>query len=166
MIALQITSLKNLMNQMLTGTTFDIFLLEEAIITTSITYTIDGHINAEFYSDINDTNEFSSYSFKPWNEIKALCFDLIKGKHTPLNFKFILQLKPEHAEKLIKRELPTADTSQLKALLLLVKYDGASATVTTGTSYHTFVMDREPEKIWDRTIAKYLSDKEISYEEM
>ena len=45
MIALQVTSVKTLMNQLLAGDTFDIFLLEEAIISTANTYTIDGHIN-------------------------------------------------------------------------------------------------------------------------
>lgn len=164
MIALEITSLKNLMNQLLVGNAFDIFLLEEAVITTAVTYTIDGHINREFYPMEERGNDVIPYVLKPWNEIKGLCFDLIKGKHTPLNFKFILQLKPEHTEGLIKKELPDSDTAQLKALILIIKYDGTTAVITPGTSYHTFVPDREPERIWDKTISKYLADKGISFE--
>ena len=37
MLALQITSLKLLMNQLLAGDTFDLFLLEEAVISTANT---------------------------------------------------------------------------------------------------------------------------------
>lgn len=166
MVALEITSLKSLMNQLLAGTAFDIFLLEEAAITTAVTYTIDGHINNEFYPIEERGKDSIPYDLKPWSDIKGLCFDLIKGKHTPLNFKFVLQLKPEHAEGLVKKELPSSDTAQLKALILLIKYDGSKAVITTGTSYHTFVLDKEPEKVWDKTISKYLADKGISFEEV
>lgn len=166
MVALEITSLKNLMNQLLAGNAFDIFLLEEAVVTTAVTCTIDGHINREFYPEKERGKDIIPYDLKPWNEIKGLCFDLIKGKYTPLSFKFVLHLKPEHAEGLIKKELPTSDTAQLKALILLIKYDGSKAVITTGTSYHTFVLDKEPDKIWDKTISKYLADKGISFEEI
>ena len=49
MLALHITSMKTFMNQLLAGDAFDCFLLEEAIISTANTYTIDGHINVDFY---------------------------------------------------------------------------------------------------------------------
>ena len=43
MIALQITSMKQFMSQLLAGDTFDVFLLEEATLTTAFTIQIDGH---------------------------------------------------------------------------------------------------------------------------
>ena len=46
MIALQITSMKNFMTQLLAADTFDIFLLEEAVITVGNTISIDGHFNS------------------------------------------------------------------------------------------------------------------------
>ena len=49
MIALQISSMKQFMNELLTGEAFDIFLLEEATLTTDVTYQIDGHVNVEFF---------------------------------------------------------------------------------------------------------------------
>ncbi|MCD7837126.1 MAG: DUF5721 family protein [Lachnospiraceae bacterium] len=165
MVALKITSLKNLMNQLLAGNIFDIFLLEEAIVTTAVTYTIDGHINKEFYSGDEPCTDDLRYTLKPWSEIKGLCFDLIKGKRTPLNFRLVLQLKPEYAEGLIKKELPASDITQLKALILLIKYDGSAAFINTGTSYLSFIRDKEPERIWDRAICKYLNEKGISFEE-
>ena len=164
MTALEITSLKNFMNQLLAGSVFDIFLLEEASIATAFTVSIDGHINKSFYPESERDSESLPYDLKPWSEVKELCFSLIKGRYTPINFKFVLQLKPEHMEGLIRKELTDASLSGLKALMIIIKFDGTKAVITTGASFHTFVPDKEPEKLWDKTFSKYLSDKGISYE--
>ena len=47
MTAVQITSMKDFMNKLLLSDTFDCFLLEEAVVGTANTFTIDGHINKE-----------------------------------------------------------------------------------------------------------------------
>lgn len=165
MLALQITSLKSLMNQLLVGSTFDDFLLEQAMIRTAVTYTIDGRINKEFYPAEERTEELLPYEFRPWSEIKGLCFDLIKGKHTPLSFQFVFHLKPEKTEALLASENVSALSPQLKALVLNLRYDGARAMLTTGTSYHSFVLDREIDALWDQSLTKYLSEKGIAYTE-
>ena len=87
MTALEIHSTKNFMKHLLSGDTFDIFLLEEAVISTANTYTIDGHINLDFYPPEERSPEAVPYEFRPWTELKGLCFDLIKGKYTPLEGK-------------------------------------------------------------------------------
>ncbi len=161
MIALEIISMKNFMTHLLSGDTFDIFLLEEATISTANTYTIDGHMNTDFYPPEERDKVHIPYVFRPWSEVKSLCFDLIKGKYTPLFFKFVLQLKPEQTQALIG-----ADNDQVKALVLNIRYDGNKALLTTGTSYHTFVMTKEADLAWDNFLCKYLSDKEIGYEKL
>lgn len=166
MIAIQITGTKNFMNQLLAGDIFDIFLLEEAIISTANTYTIDGHINKNFYPPEKQTPENIPYEFQPWSEIKGICFDLIKGKHIPLYFKFVFHLKPEHIHSLLAREESSFDVTQLKALVLTLKYDGNKAILTTGSAYHSFIMSKEPENIWDKAFTGYLSAKEITFEHL
>lgn len=166
MLALQITSLKILMNQLLAGDTFDIFLLEEAVISTANTYTIDGHINVVFYPLEERGADCLPYEFQPWSEMKGLCFNLIKGKHTPTFFKFVFHLKPEKMAALLEQQNNTSSTTHLKALVLNIRYDGTKAILTTGTAYHTFVMDKEADIIWDKALVKYLSGKGITYEEM
>ena len=79
MIALQITSLKIFMNQLLAGDTFHSFLLEEATISTAVTYTIDGHINKDFFSAEEQSESYLPYDFQPWSEIKGLCFLIIES---------------------------------------------------------------------------------------
>lgn len=164
MLALQITSLKIMMNQLLAGDAFDIFLLEEATVSTANTVTIDGHINKEFYPEEERGTDRIPYDFQPWNEIKGMCFNLIKGKHTPLFFKFVFLLKPEKAAALLAKHGASAQTEALKALVLTLRYDGSQATLTTGTSYRTFVLSREADEIWDRAITGYLQEKGIAFE--
>jgi len=48
MLALKINSTKSFMNHLLVADTFDNFLLAEAIISTSNTYQIDGHLIKPF----------------------------------------------------------------------------------------------------------------------
>lgn len=162
MIALQITSMKQFMNQLLAADTFDMFLLEEAVIGTACTFTIDGHINRDFFSSEDRESVEQPYDFRPWSEIKGLCFDLIKGKRTPLFFRFVLHLIPEKAAALLSKEGSDVDPSLVKALVLNIRYDGTKAVLTTGTAYHTFLPSREPDVIWDKTLMKYLEGKGIS----
>lgn len=165
MLALQITSMKSFMQHLLISTTFDSFLLEEATISTENTYTIDGRRNLDFFSkEEQESADFCPYEFTPWSNIKGLCFHLIKGKHTPLFFKFVLYLKSEQIEQLLKKENCSVPPEQVKALVLTIKYDGEKAVLTTGTSYHTFLMTKEPELIWDKAITQYLSQKEIAFD--
>lgn len=166
MLALQITSTKPFMNQLLAGDTFDIFLLAEAIISTANTYTIDGHINRDFFPPDQRNAETIPYEFQPWSEIKGLCFHLIKGKNTPLYFKFVLHLKPEEIVKIISPKNTVSDFSQLRALVLNIKYDGNMAVLTTATAYNTFVLEKEIDIAWDKALMQYLFEKGISFEQL
>ena len=165
MIAIEISSMKNFMGKLLASDAFDCFLLEEAVISTVNTFTIDGHINEDFFADREDESPYpASYGgFRPWSEIRSFCFDLIKGKRPPLFFRFVLHLMPEKALALLARENCDIDPSQLKALVLTIRYDGTKAMLTTGTSFHTFLLSRKPDRIWDKAMLKYLDGKEIAY---
>lgn len=164
MTALQITSMKNFMHRLLVTDSFDIFLLEEAVIGTASTFTIDGHVNKDFFRGGDGEDASGMPEFRPWSELKSLCFDLIKGKRTPLFFRFTLQLKPELTATLLKRENCDVEPEQVKALVLNIRYDGTKAVLTTATAYHTFLLSKEPDAIWDRALAKYLDREDISYE--
>lgn len=162
MIALQITSMKQFMSQLLAADTFDAFLLEEATISTACTFSIDGHINRDFFRGDNEESPEPPYDFRPWSEIKGMCFDLIKGKRTPLAFRFVLHLMPEKAAALLTKEGSDVDPSLVKALVLNIRYDGTKAVLTTATAYQTFLPSKEPDTIWDKALMKYLEGKGIS----
>ena len=165
MLALQIISTKNFMNHLLVADTFDNFLLEEATISTSNTYQIYVHINKELFTqeDIIQRGP-ETYDFSEWKEIKPLCYHLIKGKRTPLFFKFVLHLKPEAVGKLMAAGNCSVSPEQIKALVLTIKYDGTRVVLTTGSSFQTFLMSKEPDNIWDKALQQFLVRKEINYE--
>lgn len=54
--------------------------------------------------------------------------------------------------------------SLIKALVLTIRFDGTKTLLTTGTSYTTFVLSKEPDQIWDKVLQKYLAGKGISFE--
>ncbi len=166
MIALQISSMKQFMNHLLIADTFEPFLLEEAVIGTASTFTIDGHINKAFFDNDEENSPEQKYELRPWSELKGLCFDLIKGKRTPLFFRFVFHLMPQKAAALLEKENCGLDLSQVKALVLNIRYDGTKAVLTTGTAFHTFVLSREADVVWDKALKKYLSGKGIAYEEL
>ena len=70
MLALKINDVKNFMNQLLIGDTFDSFSLVEASITTFSNFTIDGKIHKDFFDtdtvqnmNFNDS-DYCQYSFE------------------------------------------------------------------------------------------------------
>lgn len=101
MIALEIKITKNIMNALLLSEQFDSFLVEEAVITTYNTFHIDGHLVKDFYSSeewAQLEHNHQSAVFSSWKDIRSFCFQLIKGKKTPVSFKVVLHAAPEMIE--------------------------------------------------------------------
>lgn len=165
MLALKISSTKSFMNHLLVADTFDNFLMAEATVSTAHTYQIDGHINKDFFSseELTDVDSLL-YDFSEWKDMKPLCFNLIKGKRTPLFFKFVLHLKPEAVGKLMAAGACSVSSEQIKALVLTIKYDSTQVVLTTGSAFQTFVMSKEPDTIWDKALQQFLARKGIDYE--
>ena len=87
MKAYKISDLKNFMNKLLLSEGFDYFLLEEGTIITYNSFQIDGRIQTDFYTkEEQEVSSLCSYDFSLWKEMRPLCFQLIKGKRTPLSF--------------------------------------------------------------------------------
>ena len=164
MIALQITNIKQFMGKLLTSEIFDSFLLEEASISTYNTFLIDGHQNRDFYSREEwEDPSIRPYEFSTWKQIRPICFSLIKGTHTPSAFRFVLHLSPKATASLLEKGETGITMQQLKALVLTIKYDGTTLTLVTGSAFHTFVMDKTVDALWDSALKKFLDSQEISY---
>ena len=81
MIALSLPEIKDFMNKLLCTDTFGHFLLKEAVILGSVTWSLDGTIQPDFYSsDEADALGLTGLSFLPFEQVRPQCFDLIKGK--------------------------------------------------------------------------------------
>lgn len=167
MIALKITNVKQFMGKLLGSDTFDSFLLEEASISTYNTFLIDGHQNREFYTSQEWEDEtIRPYDFSEWKYIRPICFDLIKGTRTPSAFRFVLHLIPKYVSSILDKGDTNVEAKQVKAFVLNIKYDGTGLTLVTGTAFHTFLMDKSPDALWDKSVRQFLSQKGIAYEEL
>lgn len=152
---------KNCMQHLLLKPTFDSFALIEGEITTYNTFRIDGYIHKNFYEDA-PLKDYSS-----WGDLREFCFHIIRGKRTPLNFRFILSLPKEEFEAfLIDQEIPSLSHSDIQGLYLNFKYDGTNLQCITGTSLNIFTMDKTLENVWDNYARKFFLNKEFDFESL
>lgn len=165
MIAFKITNIKHFMSKLLGSEAFDAFLLEEASISTYNTFLIDGRQNRDFYTTEEwEDREIRPYDFSAWKQMRPICYSLIKGTKTPLSFKFTFHLIPDYSASILKNSDSGITPQQIKALVLTVKYDGTNLTLVTGTSFHTFIMDKTVDELWDAAMRKFLDKREVGYE--
>ena len=166
MIALHILDVKGFMGKLLGGSTFDRFLLLEATITTYNTFIIDGHVKKEYYSmEELEESDFAKQVYSYWQTLKPFCFELIKGKKTPLNFKYVFLLAPSNVMRLLQQAQIPISAGDINGLYLNIKYDGTTLSCITGTSLKVFTLDRTLDSVWDNMVKKFLTQHEINFEE-
>jgi len=167
MIALELTDTKDFMNKLLKSEVFDHFHLQEAVITSGVTYTINGQITKGFYSEEELLNlHLIGCRFLPFSMLKTNCFDLIKGKKTPSSFRFVFLLSPENMEKTISSVGSSYNVSDVTGMYINLKYQNQLLSLTTGIAYNVFSTDKTLESEWDKMVMKFLKNNEISFEEI
>lgn len=162
MIALRIDNKKDFMTKLLTTGLFDTFDLEEATIESFNTFHIDGHVHKEFYKQDSDySDEADLPAFSSWEKLRPICFDLIKGKRTPLGFKFVF-----HADKTLLGQIIASSKASLTpeqvTLGLNVRFSSGEIVITTGTALSVFTLDKSIEKAWDSFIPSFLESHDIN----
>lgn len=151
MNSITITNHKAFMNSLLREDKFDSFLLKEACIITSNTYTIDGRENKAFYSDIELSENISPYEYASWSRMRQVILGLIKGHNTPLKMKFVLYADPETTSELLGETAKDVDY-----LILNYHFDESGMGLTSAVAYKTFTLDKEADKAWDIYVAKLI----------
>lgn len=156
---------KKCMNELLLQHAFDSFLFLEGEITTFNTYHIDGRLRKDFYrQQMNEEITIPEREYALWKDQREFCFSIIKGKRTPLNFRFIFSLSAPNIAKLLEQEELTFSLADVQGLYLNFKYDGTNLTCTTGTSMHLFTLDKSLEIAWDKMVQRIFTKYEIPFE--
>ena len=99
-----------------------------------------------------------------WKDIREYAFSLIKGKKTPLSFRFVFRLSEANIERLLKQQELNFQPQDVQGLYLNLKYDGQNLTCVTGTSMRLFTLDKSLEEAWDQMVQRFFLKKEISAE--
>ena len=150
---------KNCMSHLLLKPTFDEFSLVEGSIVTFNKFTIDGFLQKDFYEEAPE-KEYSD-----WKDLREFCFNIIKGKRTPLNFKFILSLAKADFEKFLsENELDGFRPENIQGLYLNFRYDGTLLQCVTGTSLNMFTLDKSLDNAWDEYVRNFFAQHEIEFE--
>ena len=160
MIALALTDVKECMGKLLLSETFDPFYFIEGEIVTFSTFTMDGYLKKDFF----DAENAPEREYALWKDVREFCFSIIKGKRTPLSFKFVLGLSDSNIEKLLLQQELDFKPQDVRGLYINLKYDGQNLQCITGTAMNLFTMDKSLEQAWDKMIQKFFTQKEIKYE--
>ena len=152
-------SAKNCMSHLLLKDTFDTFLFIEGEFTTFNKFTISGYLQEDFF------DEKLEETYSRWEKIRDFCFQIIRGKRTPLNFKIVLALPDDQIPAFLTAHGLTAYRPEdIEGLYLNFHYDGSTLQCITGTSLKTFSMDKSIEREWDTEVKSILKSKNIEGE--
>lgn len=163
MQSLKITDVKDFMSKLLTADPFDPFLLSEASITTFTTFHIDGSFHKDYFGISEEEQEYPSSSFPAWKLLRPFFFDLVKGRHTPLNFKIVFRLADYNVEKLLRQSGISLTAQDVSGLFLNVHYNGKEVFCITGTSLRIFTLDKSLDHAWDAMVQKFMKQKQIPF---
>lgn len=167
MIALELTDVKDFMNKLLRSEIFDHFLMQEAVITSACTYTINGQITKGFYTEEElEELHLNGCRFLPFSMVRGNCFDLIKGKKTPSAFRFVFLLSPFNMEKTLTAVGSSYKSTDVTGMYINLKYQNQLLSLTTGIAYNIFSTDKTLENEWDKMVMKFLKQNEIAFEEL
>lgn len=160
MIALALTDVKECMGKLLLSETFDPFYFIEGEIVTFSTFTMAGYLKKDFFDEENAPER----EYALWKDVREFCFSIIKGKRTPLSFKFVLGLSDSNIEKLLLQQELDFKPQDVRGLYINLKFDGQNLQCITGTAMNVFTMDKSLEQAWDKMVQKFFAQKEIKYE--
>lgn len=158
MISLNLTSQKTFISHLLLKETFDNFQFIEGEIVTFNKFTIDGFIQKKFYESDEKLPEYSY-----WKNLRDYCFSIIKGKQTPLSFRFIFRLSPQNTKRLLVQNALDFQPHDIQGLYLNITFDTNGLKCITGTSLKLFSLDKSLEKTWDASVQNFFEQKEIPF---
>ena len=95
--------------------------------------------------------------------LRPLCFDFIKGKKTPLGFKFSFRLSDSNTEKLLGQSGVSLSLADVAGLFLNIRYQEGKILVTTGTSLRLFTTDKSLDHAWDAMVQRFFKQKEMAF---
>ena len=159
MISLRIKDTKVFMSQLLIKDTFDRMLLSEATIKTACSYTINGQINKEYYSDEEwDNLNNNEKSYSEWGNIKPFCFSAA--------MKLVMLASYELVTDIIAKNNIAVMPENVNGLFINMKYQEGHVDIITGTSLNVFTLDKQLDTAFDKYVKTFLANAGLDFEEL
>ncbi len=161
-----ITDNRSFMAALFTGSAFDRMAVEDIQIITANTFHIDGRtVPAFFTAEEVDAMPDGLPEYTCWERLRPICFQLIKGKKTPVSFQMTFHAPSDITEQLCMDKSCTVPASQIQALVYTIRYTDGKCMLITGSSYRTFLPDKSLDQLWDSYFMRFLTEKQLSFEE-
>lgn len=159
MIAFRIADVKDFMNKLLIGETFDNFLLLSFEVKGLTNITIDGIINEAWYDEGKPDSRYVN-----WREIKPKASSLIKGDRVPLAINTVFRLSKSNTEKVLAKLGINDAIEKDYGLFFTLKFENNEINIVTGVSVTDFLMGKEIGNLWDEDLLKFLKYYQIAVE--
>ncbi|MCR4763793.1 MAG: DUF5721 family protein [Lachnospiraceae bacterium] len=156
----KISQTKEFMQALLTRDVFDRWFLVEAQVVGANTWTVDGHLNHAYFEGDMSEETTPSGEYACWAVQRPIILQLIRGKRTPLSFRFLMMPPDDFA----RAEVESARTGMDR--ICRIRFQEGHVFVTSAVSMKEFTLDREPERAWDESLSRFLAEKELAFEEL
>ncbi len=137
--------------------------LVSAEIRTDMTYSLDGHIHPDFFTN-EETEELllSNLTYLPWRIAKDKVFTLIKGKKTPSMLKLVLKTSNEKTSSILSATNSSLNVTDIDGMYLNILFQNHQLTVVCGVSYKIFTMDKTLENEFCEQILSLFKANQIT----
>ncbi|MDO5455568.1 MAG: DUF5721 family protein, partial [Eubacteriales bacterium] len=150
MRAFQIKETGNFMTKLLSGGTFDSFLLEEASLHMQVAWHLDGHLNMDFFDDEEKKEQdLTGRTLVPWSEVRSHLRSLLLGRKAPSSLTIVLHYPDGLMQKALKDAALSYLADSTGAMVLTVRFDGTGVTLVSGLSLKSFTLDKQADSLWD-----------------
>ena len=153
---------KNVMAHILTKDTFDNFLLSEVKISGKASLHLTGSPASGFFSE----EELDERGYVTYGVLRPICLEMIKGTKTPESFTFMFLLPSKELEGFLDETESTLQPFDVENLSFLVRFKDGELTLTTGSAFKIFTMDKSINDAWEKWVQNFLHEKGISFEEI
>ena len=157
MIERKLTNIKAFMHAFLMTDTWDDWQLTGAELSLAVSWSIDGAVNRSFFAEEEDSDNSPDTAYMPWGQLRPAVLSLIRGNHTPSSFRFML--------------LPPAALSDDKdpsgsaiERVCRIRFAEGCLYAASAVTMKEFSLDKEPERLWDAALSRFLDEKGIDYE--
>lgn len=166
MQAIEILDVRAFMQLLFQTNTFDEYEFVSADLKTELNYSVDGHINRDFYNaEELETLSLTGHTFLPWSMARDKIFQLIKGKKTPSRLKIILKDSPEQLNDLLTRTKSSLNPNDIDGMFLNIMFQDKKLNVVCGSSYKIFTLDKELENEFFANTATLFKSNNITFEQ-
>lgn len=155
---------KNFIHQLLVDEMFDRFLCCKVTLHHNVDYHIDGHYNVDFF-DTDEQADKEGQMYASWAELKPVVYQMMKGKKLPLRFQIVLCCSTASIEQMLKNVSFPLSISQIEGLYVNINYKDESITITTGSAYTSFVLDKSLDFAFEKAVKQLIHNHNIVFTE-